>query len=489
VDSLAFAVAQWTLTTLYLGVLALLVLFGLHRWHLLLLARGHDSTPHPAAAGLRQPEVTVQLPIYNEPAVAGRLLRAVARLDYPRHLLEIQVLDDSTDGTSRHLERQVRRYAALGYRITHLRRRHRDGFKAGALRDGLACSRGELVAIFDADFIPSPDFITRSLPAFADPRVGMVQARWGHLNRKRSILTRVQAALLDGHFLVEHLARQRAGCFFNFNGTAGIWRKACIEDAGGWQADTLTEDLDLSYRAQLAGWRFIFLPDLVAPAELPAGTQAWKTQQHRWAKGSIETARKLLPQIWRSPLPRPVRLAALFHLGGNGAYLLLFLLCLLIWPAHSLRPQGLTGLMAVLDLAVLGTATASVLCFYYQAQRRAGVGRASSLLCLPPLLGLGAALALNNTLAVLEALAGRRSDFLRTPKDGLRDKRVAPRRQGPASLPIPETLMALYLIATLVATLRQGAWTWVPFTALFFWGYAYLAVAALRQGRLPLRSA
>ena len=468
----------------YLTVLAVLSVFGLHRWQLLALTRHEKRERRPARPfDGPLPVVTVQLPIYNEPQVARRLLLAVARLDYPRHLLEIQVLDDSTDRTTALLARLVTRLRRRRFQVSHLRRTCRTGFKAGALAAGLQQARGRFIAIFDADFLPPPDFLKVALPAFADPGVGMVQARWTHLNRRSSILTRVQATLLDGHFLVEHLARYRSGRFFNFNGTAGIWRRECIDAAGGWQADTLTEDLDLSYRAQLAGWRFVFLPDLLAPAELPAGVQAWKTQQHRWAKGSVETARKLLPRIWRAPLPRPVRREAILHLTANGAYPFMVLLCLLIWPTLHLRQHGAAGILALVDLAVLGLATTSIFLFYYRAQRRAGQGRAASLLCLPPLLGLGAALAINNSRAVLEALCGRRSPFRRTPKDGRVDTEPGHgppvRAKGP--LPFLEGLMSLYLALTLLDAIRLGVWAWVPFIGLFLWGHAYLTVADLRQ--------
>ncbi|MCZ6649417.1 MAG: glycosyltransferase [Acidobacteria bacterium] len=468
----------------YLMVLAVLSVFGLHRWQLLVLTRNEKKKHRPARPLPGPlPVVTVQLPIYNEPRVARRLLMAVARLDYPRHLLEIQVLDDSTDHTAALLARLVARLRRRRFQVSHLRRTCRTGFKAGALAAGLEQAQGRFIAIFDADFLPPPGFLRTALPPFAEPGVGMVQARWTHLNRRNSILTRVQATLLDGHFLVEHLARYRSGRFFNFNGTAGIWRRECIDTAGGWQADTLTEDLDLSYRAQLAGWRFVFLPHLVAPAELPAGVQAWKTQQHRWAKGSVETARKLLPRIWHAPLSRPIRWEAIFHLTANGSYLFMVLLCLLIWPTLHLRQHGAAWILALVDLAVLGLATASVFVFYYRAQRRAGQGRAASLLCLPPLLGLGAALAINNSRAVLEALLGRRSPFRRTPKEGRLDTKPGHgrpvRAQGP--LPYLEGLMSLYLAATFLDAIRLGVWAWVPFIGLFLWGHVYLTVADLGQ--------
>ena len=308
--------------------------------------------------------------------------------------------------------------AARGLRVTHLRRRHREGFKAGALAAGLARARGSLLAVFDADFVPPPDFLRRTVPSFADPAVGMAQARWGHLNRRHSLLTRLQAALLDSHFLVEHRARAASGRFFNFNGTAGVWRRACIEDAGGWQADTLTEDLDLSYRAQLRGWRFVFLPEVIAPAELPVRFSAFRSQQHRWAKGSAQTALKILPRIWRAPLPGHVRLEAFLHLTGNAAYPLLAALALLLWPALEARRRLAPGPPTVLDVVLFGPAALSVAAFWVAGQRRAGRGWFESLMLVPALFAFGAALAVTNARAVFEAVLGRPSGFMRTPKSG-----------------------------------------------------------------------
>src|SRR5204863_959820 len=283
---------------LYFFVLSILAIYGWHRYYLVHLYtenRGKVPLPPPPLAML--PRVTIQLPIYNEMYVADRLIDAVCEIDYPRELLEIQVLDDSTDETTQIAELAVRRQALQGVDIKYIHRNDRTGYKAGALDEGLKVARGTYVAIFDADFIPKPDFLMKTVHYFTDDKVALVQARWGHINEDYSLLTKIQSVLLDAHFVLEHGSRNRGGCFFNFNGTAGIWRRTAIEDAGGWQHDTLTEDLDLSYRAQLRGWRFIFVPDLVAPAEVPVEMNAFKSQQHRWAKGSIQTCRKLLPHI------------------------------------------------------------------------------------------------------------------------------------------------------------------------------------------------
>jgi len=290
---------------LYFFVLSILAIYGWHRYYLVYLYTKHkDQAPVAPCELPNLPRVTVQLPIFNEMYVADRLIDAVCELDYPSDLLEIQVLDDSTDETTSIAALAVRRHAARGADIRYLHRVDRTGYKAGALEAGLAEATGEFIAIFDADFIPPKDFLKRTLPYFGtDSRIGMVQARWGHINQDYSLLTKIQSILLDAHFVLEHGARNRSGCFFNFNGTAGVWRREAIGSAGGWQHDTLTEDLDLSYRAQLAGWRFVFLPDVVSPAEVPVEMNSFKSQQHRWAKGSIQTCMKLLPRI----LPRNSR--------------------------------------------------------------------------------------------------------------------------------------------------------------------------------------
>src|SRR5579862_646463 len=298
---------------LYFFVLSILAIYGWHRYFLVYLyMKNRDKAPSltvPAALD-PLPQVTIQLPIYNEMYVADRLIDRVCELDYPRELMEIQVLDDSTDETREIAELAVRRHAARGFDIQYLHRVDRTGYKAGALEAGLRAAKADYIAIFDADFIPPRDFLRRTLPYFADAGIGMVQARWGHINQDYSLLTKIQAILLDGHFVLEHGGRNRAGRFFNFNGTAGVWRREAIGDAGGWQHDTLTEDLDLSYRAQLLGWRFVFLPDVVSPAEVPVEMNSFKSQQHRWAKGSIQTCRKLLPYILLADVPLKVKVEA-----------------------------------------------------------------------------------------------------------------------------------------------------------------------------------
>src|ERR1051326_5582282 len=356
---------------LYFFVLSILAIYGWHRYYLVYLyMKNRGKAParlEPPAPLATLPRVTIQLPIYNEMYVADRLIDRVCEIDYPRELLEIQVLDDSTDETREIAELAVRRHAARGFDIHYMHRVDRTGSKAGALEAGLKKAKADFIAIFDADFVPPKEFLLRTLPHFADPAVGMVQARWGHINQDYSLLTKIQAILLDGHFVLEHGGRNRSGCFFNFNGTAGVWRRAAIEDAGGWQHDTLTEDLDLSYRAQLKGWRFMFLQDLVTPAEVPVEMNGFKSQQFRWAKGSIQTCMKLLPRILRSNQPLQVKAEAFFHLTANFNYLLMSLLSILMFPAMYVRYNMGWTEMLVIDMPVFAAATLSFCNFYLLA--------------------------------------------------------------------------------------------------------------------------
>lgn len=295
------AMWRWPLTIAYLALLGMIALYGLHRYWLVYLYNRHRGhLPRPARRYELLPRVTVQLPMFNEGAVAERIIDAACQLEYPADRIQIQVVDDSTDGSAALVQRRVEHWANRGIDIQYLHRTDRTGYKAGALADATPYARGDLIAIFDADFVPPPGFLKRTVHYFTDPKIGMVQTRWAHLNRDSSLLTRGQAIFLDGHFVIEHTARNRSGVWMNFNGTAGIWRKQAILSAGGWEHDTLTEDVDLSYRAQLAGWHFVFLPRVTCPAELPPEINAFKSQQHRWTKGSIQTALKLLPRLIRS---------------------------------------------------------------------------------------------------------------------------------------------------------------------------------------------
>jgi cellulose synthase/poly-beta-1,6-N-acetylglucosamine synthase-like glycosyltransferase len=470
----------------YFFVLVILAVYGWHRYYLVYLyMRNKDRRPVVPPMPDPLPTVTVQLPIYNEMYVADRLIDAVCRLDYPRERLEIQVLDDSTDETTQVAEQAVRRNAANGVNITYIHRTDRTGYKAGALDAGLKVASGEYVAIFDADFIPTSDFLRRTVPFFADPKVAMVQARWGHINQDYSLLTKIQSILLDGHFVLEHGGRNRSGLFFNFNGTAGIWRRTAIGDAGGWQHDTLTEDLDLSYRAQLRGWRFVFLQDLVSPAEVPVEMNAFKSQQHRWAKGSIQTCRKVLPQILRSDLPVAVKAEAFFHLTANFNYLLMCVLSVLMAPSMVIRFNMGWYEMLLIDMPLFMAATASVANFYMVCQRELHADWKTRLKYLPFLMSIGIGLTVNNTRAVLEALFNRQSEFARTPKYRIEadaDEWIGKKyRQSVVMQPAIELALGLYFTATVFYALANGIYGTLPFLVLFQLGFLYTGLLSIVQ--------
>jgi cellulose synthase/poly-beta-1,6-N-acetylglucosamine synthase-like glycosyltransferase len=469
----------------YFFVLVILAVYGWHRYYLVYLyMKGKDR--HPVPAGMeRLPKVTVQLPIYNEMYVADRLIDAVCRLTYPPELLEIQVLDDSTDETRIVAERAVMRNAANGVDITYIHRTDRTGYKAGALEAGLRVAKGEFIAIFDADFLPSPNFLEKTVPYFGDERIALVQARWGHINQDYSLLTKIQSILLDAHFVLEHGGRNRAGLFFNFNGTAGIWRRTAIGDAGGWQHDTLTEDLDLSYRAQLRGWKFVFLPDLVAPAEVPVEMNSFKSQQHRWAKGSIQTCRKLLPTILRSNLPLGVKAEAFFHLTANFNYPLMCVLSVLLGPSMAVRYRMGWYEMLLIDVPLFFAATASVANFYIVCQRELHADWVTRLKYLPFLMSIGIGLTVNNTRAVFEALFNQQSEFARTPKyriEGRTDEWIGKKyRQSFILQPIIELGLGLYFTSTIFYALANGIYGTIPFLVLFQVGFLYMGLLSIIQ--------
>ena len=481
---------------LYFGLLVCLSVYGVHRTYLVYLYTKYRTAVSPARH-LRQrqpdttsgdgvlPVITVQLPIYNEMYVVERLIDAVANFDYPPSLLEIQVLDDSTDETCHIARRAVERWVACGRDIHYLPRTARTGFKAGALSAGLQRARGDLIAIFDADFLPPRDFLRRCLPAFSEPDIGMVQARWGHINREYSLLTRVQALLLDAHFVLEHGARQRAGCFFNFNGTAGVWRRQAIESAGGWHHDTLTEDLDLSYRAQLAGWRFRFFPDVVSPGELPVSMNAFKTQQHRWVKGSIQTCIKVLPRVLCGQRPFRVKLEAFFHLTANFNYPLMTLLALVMVPAlYIRRAMGLHTLMLV-DLPLFFASMLSVANFYAVSQRELRADWLTQLKFIPAVMAIGVGLSVNNTKAVLGGLLGRRGEFSRTPKYGVTNKdddwTTKRYRESIQAQPFVEIALGLYYTAAVMYAISAGLFAPLPFLFLFQAGFLSTGLMSLVQ--------
>lgn len=476
----------------YYGILAALAVYGGHRLLIVwLYYRNRSEAPAPAGVLSPLPRVTVQLPLYNERYVVERLIASVTRLDYPRELLEIQVLDDSTDETREIAGRAVESYRAKGFDIVHRHRRNRRGFKAGALQAGLEAASGEFLLILDADFLPHERILRESLDYFSDPRVGMVQSRWGHLNRNFSLLTKIQSIFLDGHFVIEHTARHRSGRFFNFNGTAGVWRRSAIEAAGGWSSDTLTEDLELSYRAQLAGWSFVYLKDLVSPAELPVDVNDFKSQQHRWAKGSIQTGRKLLPEIFRSGFPLRVKVESFFHLTGNLSYLLVLALSFLVFPAMLIRHRlGWTRLIAF-DLPFFLISVLSLLAFYATSQREIDVNWKRKIRYVPALISLGVGLAVNNAHAVLEAFFRKHSDFRRTPKysiieEGQEWRSRSYRSRLNLTFPV-EAAFALYFAAAIAVAISQRIFLALPFLTFFFSGYFSMALLTLLQSLPQLK--
>ena len=470
---------DWTdlLLTLYVTVLSALSVNGLHRTGLLLNYWRRQPKVQPGDPDV-WPTVTVQLPMFNERYVAERLIRACAAFDYPKERLEIQVLDDSTDDTTQQVRAVVTEVAAEGVDVVLIHRTDRTGYKAGALEEGLTVAKGELIAMFDADFVPPVDFLRRAVPHFRED-VGMVQTRWGHLNANYDWLTRVQATLLDGHFVVEHTARHAAGLWFNFNGTAGIWRKATIADAGGWQHDTLTEDMDLSYRAQLKGWDFVYLLDQIAPAELPIDMAAFKVQQHRWAKGGVQTARKLMGRIWRSDAVFGNKMEATAHLGANFSYPLVVLLAVLLPGAVAARvASGGVGTLAMLDAVLFGFALLPFLIYYAVGIIGSGaehMGR--RLLMLPVVLAIGLGMSASQSRAVWDGLGQNGGEFVRTPKWG----GGAPRGYHPSGRGLVgvELLLTAWLTGAMVWAAYQGLWASVPFLGLFAGGYGAVGIFSL----------
>src|SRR6187402_2581213 len=480
--------APETLTLVaYFFVLSILGIYGWHRYFLIYEYRKNkDRVPGPPPPVDEWPAVTVQLPIYNEMYVTDRVIDAVCKLDYPLEKLQIQVLDDSTDETCDIARLAVHRMQGRGFDISYHHRTDRHGFKAGALDEGLKTAKGEFVAIFDADFIPPRDFLRRTVPYFTvNDKLAVVQARWGHLNHDYSMLTRVQAILLDGHFMLEHGGRNRAGCFFNFNGTSGVWRTVAIADGGGWQHDTLTEDLDLSYRTQLRGWQFLFLPDLVTPAEVPVEMNAFKSQQHRWAKGSIQTCLKVLPAILASDLPLGVKAEAFFHLTANFNYPLMCVLSILMAPSMVIRYNMGWYEMLLIDIPLFFAATASVANFYMVCQRELHRDWITRVKYLPFLMSIGIGLAVNNTKAVVEAMMGKTSEFARTPKyhvEAQGDEWISKRyRQNFSVQPVIELALGLYFTATVFYALGNGIYGTLPFLVLFQIGFLYTGLLSIIQ--------
>jgi cellulose synthase/poly-beta-1,6-N-acetylglucosamine synthase-like glycosyltransferase len=478
-----------TVLILYFTILTVLAIYGIYRIKQVFEFWRYRSLP-PTPAGHfgeeKLPRITIQLPLFNEMYVVERLVKAVAEIDYPRERLEIQVLDDSTDETVKIARATVEQYALAGFDIHYIHRTDRTGFKAGALENGMKLASGDLVAIFDADFVPKPDFLRKLVDYFTDPLVGCAQMRWAHINGSYNLLTRLQTIMLDGHFVVEQTTRNRTGSFFNFNGTAGIWRRRAIEMSGGWQHDTLTEDTDLSFRAQLMGWRFVYMLDEEAPAEIPVEINAFKAQQRRWAKGVMQVGLKLYRRIWNSPLPMRVKLEMFFRLTGNISYPLMILASFLQFPLLLVRyNQGFHQLM-ILDVPLLFFSTVSVVLFYGTAVWYLDKNRAPRMLHLPLVMGLGIGLAFSNARAVIEALVGVKSEFVRTPKysvektsDETWKRKKYKRKHG--WLPLLELSFAVYFLLAIAYAVRMHMWGPIAFLLLFFFGYGYMGVMSLMQ--------
>lgn len=481
---------------LYFGILTILSIYGAHRLYMLLLYYRHKKhAPVPAGGPDFEPIVTVQLAIFNEVNVVERLVDNVVKMDWPKDKLEIQVLDDSTDGTVQVAQAVCERYQALGYDIKYIHRTDRTGYKAGALDNGLKTARGSLVAMFDADFVPTVDFLRKAVPHFADEKIAFVQGCWDHLNRDFSLLTQVQAILLDGHFVFEHTARNRSKAFFNFSGTAGMWRVAAIADAGGWEHDTITEDADLSYRAQLKGWKGVYLKDMVVPAELPVEVNAFKSQQHRWAKGNAQVIRKLMKTIWTSDASLHTKLECWFHLTANCNYLLMVLLSIIMVPCMILRAGTSPMVLLMTDGPFFLLNAVSVGLYFALSQKEVknNTGWVKRILYLPALMSLGIGLALNQAKAVLEGFFTDDKEFKRTPKLGMDEMGKAASKRA---YKVPKSLVtwlelgfAVYYFVALLVAIYIRKWASVPFLWLFFSGFSYMSLFSLMDTALFRRLA
>ncbi len=470
----------------YFSILSILSFYGLHRYIMVFLYNKYKNrVVEPQSRFEELPRVTIQIPSYNEMYVIERVIDAVCSFDYPKALLDIQVLDDSTDETQRIALSVVERWQNLGLDISYIHRKDRTGFKAGALENGLRTAKGEFVAIFDADFIPEPDFLQKSIHFFTDPKVGMVQGRWEHLNRGYSFLTKTQAIFLDGHFVLESFTRFLSGRFFNFNGTAGILRIKTIEDAGGWEHDTLTEDLDLSYRAQIKGWKFIFLRDLTVPAELPVEINSFKSQQCRWAKGAMQVCKKVLPKVLQGDFAPGEKLESWYHLTGNITYPLMVILSLILFPALIVRyNQGWFELL-VIDLPLFILSFSSVSTFYITSQKALHDDWLKRILYLPGLMAVGIGMTIPGAKAVIEGAIGWKTPFVRTPKFSVQGNKGEwmnkKYRCNIGFLTIVEILFGLYFTMITVYCWSMEIYGVIPFLLLFMWGYLYSGLWALSQ--------
>jgi len=480
---------DWALLIPYFAVLAILSVYGMHRYEMVReYFKTRKNIPTEAPSKFDElPRVTIQLPIYNERYVVARLLEQIVKMEYPKDKLQIQVLDDSTDDTHPFTERLVAEYQAAAFPIEYKHRANRHGFKAGALQEGMQSATGEFIAVFDADFVPPVDFLAKTIHYFKDPGVGVVQTRWTYLNRHYNVLTEIQAMLLDGHFILEHCARSGGGLFFNFNGTAGILRASMIEDAGGWQHDTLTEDSDLSYRAQLKGWRFVYVPSVECPSELPVETYGFQVQQSRWAKGLTQVAIKLLPTILRSKISWRRKVEAIFHLTPNISYPLMIVVSALMFPVMIVRFYMGWFQMVVLDLPLIAASFWSISVFYMMAHHEVfpkDWKRAIAL--MPGLMAAGIALTLINAKAVMEALFGVQSSFVRTPKyaigsgEKVKIENIQYRRRS-GWLPYAELAAGSYFLYMIAFAIESFNYLAVPFLLLFVSGYYWAGFSTLYQ--------
>lgn len=492
--------ASASLPSLILGghyaLLIFLSLYGAHRLYHLLVWRGVFHEEPPSGDDREEtewPRVTVQLPVFNEKFVVARLLHQIAKLDYPADRLQIQLVDDSDDESVAIAAQVIEELQMHGVTIEHVRRPDRTGYKAGGLEYAMRTATGEFMAIFDADFMPQPDFLRRVIPTFSDPEVGMVQTRWTYLNREQSVLTRIEALMLDAHFAVEQMIRSRSSAFFNFNGTGGVWRRSAIVDSGGWQSDTLTEDMDLSYRAQIKGWRFAYRGDIECPSELPSDIAAFKTQQHRWAKGAIQVMQKVLPALWRSKASLHIKAEATFHLTGNICYLLMLIDSIFfLIPSVYLRADSYTSTWLWLDIPILVFASLSHAMYYLYAQHWLGHGVLRQLAMMPVVFAASIGLGVNNSRAVIEALVGHQTGFVRTPKTGnAGGKALLPKHKTVSYKALRfiwvdrlELLLGLLFAAYIGWSLALGQWLALPFLLVFALGYLAYGIEGLRTDRL-----
>jgi len=480
---------DWCILVPYFAVLITLSIYGFYRYVVLIQywrqPKKSSESGMPASELLPLPRVTIQLPIYNERYVVERLLEAVTAIEYPKDRLQIQVLDDSTDDTTSLAARLAALYERQGVPIEYRHRSDRTGFKAGALQDGLESATGELIAIFDADFLPPRDFLHRTVAFFNDPSVGVVQTRWSFENLRENLLTEVQGLLLDAHFALEHEARYRQRAFFNFNGTGGILRRKMIEDAGGWQHDTLTEDADLSYRAQLRGWRFVYEHTIECPSELPADMRSFQVQQFRWAKGLTQVAVKLLPKILRAPIPLRQKVETFIYLTPNVCYPLTVVLSALVVPATIVRFSVGWFQMLTVDVPLIATSFLPICIFYVLAAREVHPHKWSrAILLLPVLMAVGIGLAISNTKAFCEAVLGVQTEFVRTPKFAAQGRVSVPKRDQAWRVDwvlAIEFGLGIYFAGALVFELSRANYGCVPFLMLFLAGFLGTSLSTLYQ--------